>query len=212
MNEVALRSAIVRWGRSLFERGLTAGSSGNLSVRLDDGGFLFTPTNSCLGFLEPDTLARLDADGVHLDGGKPTKELPLHMAFYRARPQDGAVVHLHSTYATALSCLSDTDPADAIPPITPYVVMRAGTVPVLPYAPPGSEDLVPPVAAHAPRHSAVLLKNHGPVVSGRTLEVAVYAAEEVEEAAKLLIITRGMPVEFLDAAAVEDLNMRYPRT
>ena len=108
MNEQAVRDNLVRWGKSLFERGLTAGSSGNMSVRLDDG-FLFTPTNSCLGYLEPDTISKLDLSGKHVSGDPPTKELPLHFGFYDNRPASRAVVHLHSTYATALSCLSDTD-------------------------------------------------------------------------------------------------------
>src|SRR5690606_10149687 len=140
--ETSLRDAVVRWSRSLFERRFTVGSSGNISVRVGDG-FLCTPTNSCLGFLDPDKLSRLDAAGRHVSGAAPTKELPLHMAFYEARPSARAVVHLHSTYATALSCLSDIDPEDAVAPITPYVVMRVGRVPVLPYTKPGSADIVP---------------------------------------------------------------------
>jgi hypothetical protein len=140
--ESALRESLCRWGRSLFERGLTAGSSGNLSARLTDG-FLVTPTNACLGFLEPDRLAKLDPDGQPISGDKPTKEVPLHLSFYRARPQAGGVVHLHSTYATLLSCLADADPANMIPPITPYVVMRVGRVPLIPYTHPGSTDVAP---------------------------------------------------------------------
>lgn len=208
MSEVELREAVVTWGRSLFERGLTAGSSGNISVRLDDG-FLSTPTNSCLGFLNAETLSRLDGDGQPIAGDAPTKELPLHFAFYRARPAARAVVHLHSTHATALSCLTDVDPEDAIPPITPYVVMRVGKVPVLPYTRPGSSDIAPMIAERAADHAAVLLGNHGPVVSGKSLEAAVYAAEELEEAARLVLLTRGMPVRLLDDAAVADLDTTF---
>lgn len=208
MSEAAQRAAMVRWGRSLFERGLTAGSSGNISVRLDDG-FLSTPTNSCLGFLDADTLSRLDADGNHLSGDKPTKELPLHFAFYRSRPSAGAVVHLHSTHATALSCLTDVDPEDAIPPITPYVVMRVGKVPVLPYTRPGSPDAAPMIAERAADHAAVLLGNHGPVVAGLSLEAAVFGAEELEEAARLVLLTRGMHVRLLDDAAIAELNATF---
>jgi len=208
MNEQAIRENMVKWGRSLFERGLTAGSSGNISVRLDDG-FLMTPTNSCLGFLDPATLSKLDANGKHLSGDAPTKELPLHFAFYEQRPASHAVVHLHSTYATALSCLADVDPADAIPPITPYVVMRAGRVPVVPYTRPGAAEVKPLIAAVAGEHPAVLLQNHGPVVAGATLDAAVFAIEEVEEAAKLAVILRGMPVRRLDEAAVADLNRHF---
>jgi 3-dehydro-4-phosphotetronate decarboxylase len=206
--ETDLRAAIVKWSRSLFERGLTGGSSGNITVRLAEG-FLATPTNSCLGFLDPDRLSRLDAAGALLSGDPPTKELPLHFAFYHNRPSAQAVVHLHSTYATALSCLGDVDQLNAVPPITPYVVMRVGRVPVLPYARPGSADLAPGIARCAADSAAVLLANHGPVVAGRSLEEAMFAIEELEEAAKLAIITRRLPVRYLDAAAIDELNAHF---
>jgi ribulose-5-phosphate 4-epimerase/fuculose-1-phosphate aldolase len=206
--EDALRDEICRWGRSMFERGLTAGSSGNLSARLPDG-FLATPTGSCLGFLEPARLSRLDRDGRHLSGDPPTKEFPLHLAFYAARAEAGGVVHLHSTYATALSCLADTDPADALPPITPYAIMQLGKVPVLPYAPPGSAEIAESVASAAAAASAVLLANHGLVVSARTFRAAVFAAEELEETAKLTLITRGLSVRLLTSAAIAALRRRY---
>ena len=203
-----LRNAIVRWGRSLFERGFTVGSSGNISVRLDNG-YLVTPTNSCMGFLDPDRLSRLDAGGEHVDGDKPTKERPLHFAFYETRPTARAVVHLHSTYATALSCLADVDPEDAIPPITPYVVMRVGRVPVVPYTKPGSPDVAPLIRAKAPDHPAILLANHGPVVAGTSLESTVFAAEELEETAKLVVMTKGLNVRHLTADNVADLNASF---
>jgi ribulose-5-phosphate 4-epimerase/fuculose-1-phosphate aldolase len=207
-DEERIREDIVRWSRSLFERGFTVGSSGNISVKLDDG-FLSTPTNSCLGFLEPKRLSRLDVEGRHMGGDAPTKELPLHTAFYEARPAARAVVHLHSTCATALSCLADIDPDDAIAPVTPYVVMRVGRVPVLNYTRPGSADIVPLICERAGRCSAVLLGNHGPVVAGTSLEGAVFAAEELEETAKLILLTRGMAVRTLDAAAVADLENAF---
>ena len=203
-----LRERLVRWGRSLFERGLTAGSSGNISVRIKNG-YLCTPTNSCLGFLEGRRISRLDSSGQLVDGDAPTKELPLHMAFYEGRPSAQAVVHLHSTYATALSCLSDTDPSNAIAPVTPYVVMRVGRVPVLPYSKPGSAEIAPLVRKTAAEHAAVLLANHGPVVTGTSLENAVFAAEELEETAKLLMITRGMPTRHLDDGAIAALNSSF---
>ena len=208
MNEETLRNDIVRWGKSLFERGLTAGSSGNISARVEDG-FIATPTNSCLGFLDPARLSKLDPEGRHVSGDAPTKELPLHFAFYEGRPDCRAVVHLHSTYATALSCLSDVDPADAIPPITPYVVMRVGSVPVVPYTRPGSPQVKPLIAAIVADHSAALLENHGPIVSGASLEATVFAIEELEEAAKLAILTRGLPVRHLGQAAIDDLNKTF---
>ena len=208
MNEQAIRDAMVKWGKSLFERGLTAGSSGNMSVRLDDG-YLVTPTNSCLGFLEAGRLSKLDPQGKPVSGDAPTKELPLHFAFYERRPQARAIVHLHSTFATALSCLSDIDPADAIPPITPYVVMRVGRVPVVPYTRPGSAEVKPLIEGLAADHAAVLLRNHGPVVAAASLDAAVFAIEELEEAARLAIITRGMAVRMLDEAAIADLNLHF---
>ncbi len=208
MNETELRQAIVRWGKSLFERGLTAGSSGNISMKTADG-YLATPTNSCLGFLDAGRLSKLDGDGRHVSGDAPTKELPLHFSFYEKRPQTGAVVHLHSTYATALSCLADTDPSDAIAPLTPYVVMRVGKVPVVPYTRPGSADVKPLIAQIAGEHSAVLLENHGPIVSAATLDSAVFAIEELEEAAKLSIITRGMKVRHLNGAQIADLEKHF---
>lgn len=203
-DERALRDEICRLAESMFARGLTAGSSGNLSARLPDG-FLTTPTNSCLGFLEAARLSKLDATGAHVAGDPPTKEVPLHMALYGARPQAGGVVHLHSTFATALSCLADTDAEDAIPPITPYVVMRVGRVPLIPYTRPGSAEVAPLIAAKAAGAAAVLLANHGPVVSARTFRDAVFAAEELEETARLVLLTRGMPVRRLSAEQVAAL-------
>jgi ribulose-5-phosphate 4-epimerase/fuculose-1-phosphate aldolase len=208
MSEQQIRDAIVRWSRSLFERRFTVGSSGNISVKLDDG-YIVTPTNSCFGFLEPERLSRLDRSGAHVAGDAPTKELPLHFAFYEARPAARAVVHLHSTYATALSCLADTDEADAMAPITPYMVMRVGRVPVIEYVRPGSADIAPLIRAKAGDHSAVLLANHGPVVAGPSLEAAVYTIEELEETARLLIVTRGMKVRHLDDGQVAELERTF---
>jgi ribulose-5-phosphate 4-epimerase/fuculose-1-phosphate aldolase len=207
-DEADLREGMVKWGRSLFERGFTVGSSGNISVRCGDG-FLVTPTNSCMGFLDAARITKLDAGWNLISGDAPTKEVPLHRAFHEGRPQTGAVVHLHSTFATALSCLADIDPEDAIAPITPYVVMRVGRVPVLPYTMPGSADVAPLVRARAADHAAILLANHGPVVAGTSLESAVFAAEELEETAKLLILTRGLDVRHLDSAQIAALNTRF---
>jgi ribulose-5-phosphate 4-epimerase/fuculose-1-phosphate aldolase len=210
MSEMKLRDDLVRWSRSLFERGLTPGSSGNISVRLPEGGYLVTPTNACLGFLEEDRISRLDADWQPVSGDAPTKELPLHRAFHAARPQTGAVVHLHSTFATLLSCRSDIDPDDAIPPITPYVVMRVGKVPVIPYSAPGSIEIEAHVARRAALGPALLIANHGPVVAASSLEAAVFAAEELEETAKLVHLSRGLPVRLLGAAEVRELQARFP--
>lgn len=206
--ERGLREEICLWGRSMFERGLTPGSSGNLSAKLPDG-YLVTPTGSCLGFLDPAKLSKLDVAGNHVAGDPPTKEVPLHLAFYEERPQAGGVVHLHSTYATALSCLEGIDPANALRPITPYAVMQLGPVPVLPYARPGSTGVGDLVRGAAAGHAAVLLANHGPVVSAPTFRAAVFAAEELEETARLIVLMQGLQVRELSTDAIAELVRIY---
>lgn len=209
MNEATLRERIVALGRSIFERGLTFGSSGNISVRTENG-WLMTPTGVSLGRLDPARLSRLDSEGHLLDGDAPTKEGILHLAVYRQRPKARAVVHLHSTHSVAVSCLRDIDPADALPPITAYYVMRVARLPVVPYHPPGDPALAEAVRRLAGRHKAVLLANHGPVVSGSSLEAAVDAVEELEETARLFLLLRGQPVRWLSSDQVSELRNRYP--
>ena len=208
MTETRLRDEMALLSRSLFERGYSVGSAGNISIRVEDG-WLITPTNSCLGTLDPVRISKLDANGNHVAGDKPSKEVFLHRAFYDTRPGTGAVVHLHSTYATALSCLADLDPEDCIPPLTPYVVMRVGRVKLVPYFRPGDVRGGALIEALGGQFSAVLLANHGPVVSGEDLTAAVYAAEELEETAKLLIILRSAPVRMLTAADVAELQQAF---
>jgi len=203
--ENTLREEIARLSKSLFDRGFSVGSAGNISAAVEDG-ILMTPTNSCLGFLDPARISKLDRAGNHVSGDKPSKEVFLHRAFYETRPQAGAVVHLHSTFATALSCLADTDPDDCIPPLTPYVVMRVGTVKLLPYVRPGDERMGEMIRALGGRHAAVLLANHGPVVSGRDIASAVHAAEELEETAKLLVLLRNAPTRLLSGENVAELK------
>lgn len=203
--EALARDDLVRFARSLFERGYSVGSSGNISVAVEDG-LLVTPTNSCLGFLDPTRISKLDRDGRHVSGDKPSKEVFLHRAFHDTRPGTGAVVHLHSTYATALSCLSDVDPADCVPPLTPYVVMRVGRVRLLPYVRPGDPAMGDMIRGLAGANAAVLLANHGPVVAGADLASAVFAAEELEETAKLLVLLAGRPHRLLDADQVAELR------
>ncbi len=193
MTEPETRALLVQLAASLFARGYAVGSAGNISVRLADG-YLITPTNSCLGRLEAD---RIDA---------PSKEVFMHRAFYQARAEAGAVVHLHSTMATAAACLADADPENPIPSLTPYFVMRVGRrLPIVPYYRPGDPAMEPAIHAEARTARAVLLANHGPVVSGRTLTDAVYAAEELEEAAKLAILLRSATTRRLNHAQVADL-------
>ncbi|MDB5371029.1 MAG: putative aldolase [Roseomonas sp.] len=205
MTEQDLREQLVAFGASLFQRGYSVGSAGNISVRLDDG-YLMTPTNSSLGRLEPARISRLDREWRHVGGDKPSKEVFLHRAVLTARPEAGAVVHLHSTCATAIGCLAAPGDAAPIPPLTPYFVMRVGrTLPIIPYYRPGDAAMEPAVHEAARGARAMLLANHGPVVSGATLTDAVYAAEELEEAAKLALMLRGMPARELTPAQVDDL-------
>lgn len=208
-DEGALRERITLHGRSLFERGYGCGTSGNISVRLADG-FLITPTNSCLGRLDPARIARLDGAGRHLAGDQPSKEVVLHLAVYQERRDDGAVVHLHSTHAVAVSCLADLDPENALPPITAYYLMRVGRLPLVGYHRPGDPALAEAVREVARGCRAMLLANHGPVVAGRDLDAAVYAAEELEETAKLHLLLRGERTRWLTAEQVADLERHFP--
>lgn len=209
--ESRFREQIVTLGKSLFDRGLTMGSSGNISVRTAAGGWLMTPTNACLGRLDPASISLLDSDGRWRDGDAPTKEQFLHMAMYAERPQSGAIVHLHSTYSVAVSCLPGINPDDCIPPLTAYYVMRVGCLPLVPYHVPGDPTLGDAVRGLAGQHSAVLLANHGPVVAGKTLEAAVYATEELEETAKLFLLLRGENPRCLTQEQVAELKVRFPQ-
>ncbi len=209
MNEAKLREEICILGKSMFDRGLTPGSSGNISARVEDG-WLMTPTNSCLGRLDPATLSKVDAKGNPVSGGKPTKEAFLHLSVYGQRPSAGAIVHLHSTHSVAVSCLADTDPDQPIPPITAYYVMKIGNLVLLPYYPPGDMTLANAVREVAGKHHAILLANHGPVVAGRDLESAVYATEELEETAKLYLMLRGNRLKILSPEQVAELHRKYP--
>ena len=205
INEHRLREEIVTFGRSLFARGLSAGSSGNISARLDDG-WLLTPTNACLGTLDPARLSRLDDSGRLLCGDPPSKEAFLHRAMYEERAGAGAIVHLHATHSAAVSCMHGLDHDDCLPPLTAYFVMKIGRLPLVPYYRPGDPALADAIRGCARRHCAVLLANHGPVVSGTSLEAAVYATEELEETAKLFLLLRNTPVRALDAAQSDELR------
>ena len=200
------RDLICKVGKSIFERGLTAGSTGNISVRLGDGTVLMTPTNASLGDLDPERLSLVSADGSHLSGDKPTKEAFLHRCMYCERDADHAVVHLHSTNAVAVSILRDVDAADVLPPLTAYYVMRVGRLPLVPYFAPGDEALALAVKERAGAHHAVLLANHGPVVSGATLREAQYAVEELEETARLHLLLQGRETRPLTDAQAAPLR------
>ena len=186
----AIRKQIVELGASLFARRLTFGRTGNISVRVGDA-VLLTPTGASLGSLDPEALSVIDTAGRHVDGPRPSKEAFLHAAVYRARPDAGAVVHLHSTYSVAVSCLADVDAADVLPPLTAYYVMRVGRLPLLPYHAPGDPSLDALAEATARAHHAFLLANHGPVVAGADLAAAADAVEELEETARLHLVLQG---------------------
>jgi len=203
VNETRIREEICEFGKSIFDRGLTAGSSGNISARLDDG-WLLTPTNSCLGKLDPARLSKLDWEGRLLSGDPGSKEAFLHRAMYDSGA--GAIVHLHSTHAAAVSCLDGLDPESCIPALTPYFVMKIGRLPLVPYHRPGDPRLGDVVRGLAGKHSAVLLANHGPVVSGKTLDAAVYATEELEETARLFLLLHGRRTRVLTDAQIAELK------
>jgi ribulose-5-phosphate 4-epimerase/fuculose-1-phosphate aldolase len=211
-SETRIRDDICRFGRSLFERGLTPGSSGNISVRLDDGGYLVTPTNASLGFLDPARLSRLDTEGRLLSGDAPTKEVPLHSALYQTRGRARAVVHLHSTHSVAVSMLPEIDPRAVLPPMTAYYLMRCGATALVPYYRPGDPAVAEAIKGLAGKYSSVLLANHGPVVAGDTLEAAVFATEELEETAKLYLLLRGLNPRFLSPEQIADLVKTFGLT
>jgi ribulose-5-phosphate 4-epimerase/fuculose-1-phosphate aldolase len=207
--EAKLREEICRLGASIFARGLTAGSSGNISARVADG-WLMTPTNASLGRLDPARLSKLDDSGKLLSGDTPTKESFLHRVMYEERAKTGAVIHLHSTHSVAISCLADIDPADVLPPITAYYVMRVGRLPLVPYYRPGDMALAEAVRGFAGKHHAVLLANHGPVVAGASLDAAANAIEELEETAKLFLLLRGCKTRFLTKEQVAEVTAAFP--
>jgi ribulose-5-phosphate 4-epimerase/fuculose-1-phosphate aldolase len=207
--EARLREAIAELGRLLAHLGLSHGSTGNISARLEDG-WLLTPTNSRLGGLDPARIAKLDHQGGHLAGDRPSKEAFLHHAVYGQRPAAGAIVHLHSTHSVAVSSLDGLDPADVLPPLTSYYVMRVGRLPLIPYYPPGDTGLAEAVRAKAGKHAAVLLANHGPVVAGKDLDAAAGAIEELEATARLYLLLHDRPVRALTEDQVEELRRRFP--
>ena len=207
--EAALREELCALGRSLHARALTHGSTGNLSARCGDA-WLLTPTGSNLGALDPARLSKLDANGKLLSGDPPSKEHFLHLAMYQERARSHAVIHLHSTHSVALSLLDDVDPADVLPPLTAYYVMRIGTLPLVPYYPPGDFALADAASLLAGRHHALLLANHGPIVSGTSLSAAADAIEELEATARLFLLLGERRVRALTTVQVDELRKRFP--
>jgi ribulose-5-phosphate 4-epimerase/fuculose-1-phosphate aldolase len=209
MQEHQLRDQICELGKSIFDRGLTHGSTGNISARCPDG-WLLTPTGSNLGKLDPARLSKLDWNGKLISGNPPSKEAFLHLAMYQERASNGAVVHLHATHSVAISVLENLDPEDLLPPLTAYYVMRIGRLPLVPYYAPGDLQLAEAVRGYAGRHHAMLLANHGPVVGGSNLAAAADAIEELEATARVYLLLQGQRVRTLTDAQVADIRRRYP--
>jgi 3-dehydro-4-phosphotetronate decarboxylase len=209
MSEMKLREEIARIARSIYDRGLTHGSTGNISAKLEDG-WLLTPTGSSLGSLDPARISKLDWKGTLLSGDPPSKESFLHLGMYEQRQALGAVVHLHSTYSVAVSVLADVDPEDVLPALTAYYVMRVGRLPLVPYFAPGDIGLADAVREYATKHHAVLLANHGPVVGGSSLTAAADAIEELEATARLYLMLRGENVRLLTGEEVAELRRKFP--
>jgi len=207
--ETKLRELICLLAKSMFDRGLTGGSTGNISARTADGGLLVSPTGTSFGRLDPARLSRFDAAGTLVDGDAPTKEMPLHQAFYDTRSTAGAVVHLHSCHSVALSTLPDNDPDNFLPPLTPYSIMKLGKVKLLPFFLPGDPALGAAVRGLAGKRAAVMLAHHGPVVAGKDVEAACHAIEELEDTARLALITRGMNATRLSAEQIRRIVTEF---
>jgi len=207
--ETHLRDQICMLAKSMFDRGLTGGSTGNISARTEDGGLLVSPTGTSFGRLDPSRLSRFDATGRHISGDAPTKEMPLHTAFYDTRSTAGAVVHLHSCHSVALSLMPDADEDNFLPPLTPYGIMKLGRVKLLPFFMPGDPAMGDAVRGLAGKRSAVMLANHGPVVAGKDIEAACNAIEELEDTARLAMLTRGLSPRALSQAQIKALITKF---
>lgn len=207
--EARLRELICLLAKSMFDRGLTGGSTGNISARTEDGGLLVSPTGTSFGRLDPARLSRFDPAGNHVEGDKPTKEMPLHSAFYDTRSTAGAVVHLHSCHSVALSMMPDANEDNFLPPLTPYGIMKLGRVKLLPFFLPGDPTMGEAVRGLAGKRTAVMLANHGPVVAGKDVEAACNAIEELEDTARLAMMTRGMNPRGLSESQVQALVTKF---
>lgn len=207
--EAKLREQMCLLAKSMFDRGLTGGSTGNISARTSEGGLLVSPTGTSFGRLDPGRLSRFDAQGNLIDGDPPTKEMPLHEAFYDTRSTAGAVVHLHSCYSVALSMMPDADEDNFLLSLTPYAIMKLGKVKLLPFFLPGDQAMGEAVRGLAGKRSAVMLANHGPVVAGKDIEAACNAIEELEYTARLAMMTRGQSPRTLTDAQVKALVAKF---
>ncbi|WP_439155123.1 3-oxo-tetronate 4-phosphate decarboxylase [Yoonia sp.] len=207
--EARLREQICLLAKSMFDRGLTGGSTGNISARTDDGGLLVSPTGTSFGRLDPARLSRFDAKGTLIGGDPPTKEMPLHTAFYDTRSTAGAVVHLHSCHSVAWSMMPEVDADDFLPPLTPYGLMKLGRVKLLPFFLPGDPAMGEAVRGLAGKRSAVMLAHHGPVVAGKDIEAACNAIEELEETARLAMLTLGQSPRMLTPDQISQVVTKF---
>jgi 3-dehydro-4-phosphotetronate decarboxylase len=207
--DAKLREQLCLLAKSMFDRGLTHGSTGNISARTSDGCLLVSPTGSSFGWLDPAKLSHFDPQGRHISGDKPTKEMPLHSAFYDTRSPVGAVVHLHSCHSVALSMMPGLDEDNVLPPLTPYSIMQLGRVKLLPFFLPGDPAMGEAVRGLAGKRTAVILANHGPVVAGKDVEAACNAIEELEATAKLALMTHGLKPRVLTDSQVQDVVQKF---
>lgn len=209
MTETQLREQICLLAKSMFDRGLTGGSTGNISARTEDGGLLVSPTGTSFGRLDPARLSRFDSTGALIGGDAPTKEMPLHAAFYDTRSSAGAVVHLHACHSVAWSMMPEVDEDNFLPPLTPYAIMKLGKVKLLPFFLPGDPAMGDAVRGLAGKRAAVMLANHGPVVAGKDVEAACNAIEELEDTARLAILMRGYDARALSPEQVQNLVTKF---
>lgn len=206
-SEEQLREEICMVGKSLYERGYAVGSAGNISARLDDG-WLITPTDACLGRLKPADIAKVSRDGTWVSGSKPSKTLELHREIYDRNPEVNGVVHTHSTSLVALTLAGVWSKDDILPPLTPYQVMKVGHIPLIAYQRPGSPDVAAQVALLANSVRGVMLERLGPVVWEASVSKASFALEELEETAKLWMMSHPKPAPLADEA-IEDLRQVF---
>ncbi|MCS3422847.1 ribulose-5-phosphate 4-epimerase/fuculose-1-phosphate aldolase [Rahnella sp. BIGb0603] len=201
-SENKIREDICFAGESLFQRGYTVGSSGNISARLDDG-WLITPTDACLGNLDPAKIAKVNLQGEWINGEKPSKTLKLHQGIYQNNPDAQCVTHTHSTYLVLLTLRGVWSPEAILPPITPYQVMKVGKIPLINYHRPGAQEVAERVATLANHVKGVMLERLGPVVWGHSVAHASYILEELEETAKLWLKSERKVIALPDEAINE---------
>ena len=204
--KASIISDFISAGKTLYDRGYASGAAGNMSTLLPDGTIVATPTGSCLGQLLESELSIVDFDGNLLSGNKASKEVLFHLAIYKNNPEVSSVVHLHCCYCTAYSCLTDLNPKSVVKPVTPYVVMRMGDIPLIPYYKPGSVHLAEDIAKVAAGHKAFIMSNHGMITCGKTMTEAVNNAEELEAACKLYFMLQGHDIRYLNNSEVEELR------